>query len=74
VKGAEAGARMLTFDEIVNKLKWTNVPLGEVVVGYHDRVEKRIFELPLPEFLESEIPRHRARYLKRGFNTLWDRR
>jgi hypothetical protein len=53
---------MLTFDEFVNKLKWTGAPLEEIV------------ELPLPEFLASEIPRHRARYLKRGFSTLWDRR
>ena len=65
---------MLTFDEIVNKLKWTGAPLAAIAVGYHDRVEKRIFELPLPEFLASEIPRHRARYLKRGWEIVWDRR
>jgi hypothetical protein len=55
---------MLTFDEFVNKLKWTGVPIEEIVVGYFDRVEKKIVE----------IPRHRARYLKGGFSTLWDRR
>ena len=64
---------MLSFDEIVNKLKWTGVPLGEVVVGYFDRLENKIIEMPLSEFLGSEIPRHRARLLKRGDKVIWDR-
>ncbi len=65
---------MRTFDETVNKLKWTGEALDAIVVGYFDRVEEKIFELPLNEFLVSEIPRHRARYLKRGNEIIWDRR
>ena len=65
---------MPTFDEFVNKLKWTGEPLAAYVVGYADRFERRLVEIPLPELLSSEIPRHRARYLKRGWEIVWDRR
>ncbi len=65
---------MRTFDETVNKLKWTGEDLDAIVVGYFDRREEKIFEVPLREFLVSEIPRHRARYLKQKGDLIWDRR
>ena len=65
---------MHTFDEVVNKLRWTGTPLSDVAVGTFDRVRGAIVELPLPEFLMSEIPHHRARYLRRGLEYMWDRR
>ncbi len=65
---------MRTFDESVNKLRWSGASLDDVVVGTFDRVRESIVEMPLPEFLVSEIPHHRARYLRRGIDYVWDRR
>jgi hypothetical protein len=65
---------MRTFDDIVNKLRWTGVSMEHLIVGTFDRVAGKIIEMPLPEFLVSKIPHHRARYLRRGLVYLWDRR
>jgi hypothetical protein len=65
---------MRTFDDAVNRLRWSEQSLDNVVVGTFDRVLARIVELPLREFLSSDIPHHRARYLRRGSDYLWDRR
>ncbi len=59
---------------MVNRLRFTGVPLAEVVVGYADRFAPKPLEMPLAEFLTSEVPQHRARYLRRGRDILWDRR
>ena len=62
------------FHRVVNRIRWTSEPDHEYVVGYADRFEETCAELPLDEFLESEVPRHRARYLKRREEIVWDRR
>jgi len=64
---------MHTFDETVNKLRWCGVTLDDVIVGAFDRVRAAIVEIPLREFLGSEFPHHRARYLRRGDDCFWDR-
>jgi len=64
---------MRTFDETVNKLRWTGAALDDVIVGTFDRVQAAIVEVPLREFLLSDIPHHRARYLRRGADCLWNR-
>lgn len=65
---------MKTFHETVDKIRWTGGKLEDYVVGYSDRFQERPQELPLPDFLASEIPAHRARYLRRGELVVWDRR
>ena len=64
---------MHTFDETVNKLRWSGLSLDDVTVGAFDRVQAAVVELPLREFLGAEIPHHRARYLRRGDDRFWDR-
>jgi len=64
---------MKPFHSIVNKLKWTNENLGDYIVGYFDRIENKILEMPLPDFLASDIPEHRAQYIKKNNKTIWDR-
>ena len=59
---------------MVNRIRWTSQPVHEHVVGYADRFADACVELPLEEFLASEVPEHRARYLKKRKEIIWDRR
>ena len=65
---------MEPFHSVVSRIRWKPEPLQEYVVGYADRFDHPYVELPLERFLESEIPPHRARYLKRLDKVVWDRR
>lgn len=68
-------SRMKPFHEIVNKIKWSkNENIEDYVVGYFDRIENKILEMPLSQFLDSEIPQHRARYIKKNGKIIWYRR
>ncbi|MDY0060293.1 MAG: hypothetical protein RBU45_10815 [Myxococcota bacterium] len=66
--------RRPTFHEAVSKLRYCEPRFAEVVVGYCDRFRSRLLELSLPEFLDSEIPAHRARTLRLDDRLLWERR
>ncbi len=66
---------MKPFHEIVNKIKWDNKEkIDDYIVGYYDRIIDGIIETSLSSFLESEIPEHRARYIKNNGKIIWDRR
>ena len=65
---------MKPFHIVVNKLKWTDENLPDYIVGYFDRIENKILEMKLDDFLASEIPEHRARYIKKDGKIIWDRR
>jgi len=66
---------MKPFHEIVSKIKWDKKEkINEYAVGYHDRIENKILEMPLSDFLDSEIPEHRVRFLKKNNKIVWDRR
>ena len=65
---------MIPFHQLVNRIRWTPEPLDDYTVGYADRFEDQPVEIPLAEFLASEIPEHRARYVKKGGEVVWDRR
>ncbi len=66
---------MKPFHEIANRIKWDpKEKIDDCIVGYFDRIRNDILEMPLKEFLESEIPEHRARYIKKRGRIVWDRR
>lgn len=56
----------------IDKLLWTR-DVENCEVGYYDRVEDKIIEIKLKAFLDSEIPYHRIRYLKRKGKIVWNR-
>lgn len=63
---------MKPVHEIINKIKWCG-DTGEFIIGYWDRVEKRIRETSFIDFMKSEIPLHRIRVIKRGNKVVWKR-
>lgn len=68
---------MTPFHEVVNRIRWTpgEDPAAYVVV-FVDRLEgdaRDLQELPLPDFLESDVPEHRVRALRRGAEVVWAR-
>jgi uncharacterized protein (UPF0248 family) len=66
---------MKPFHEVINKIKWSkDEKIDDYIIGYFDRVEDKILEMPLSPFLSSEIPEHRARYIKKHGGIVWDRR
>ena len=65
---------MKPFHEVVDRIRWTPEPMESYVVGYADRFSKTFGEMPLADFLDSDIPWHRARYLRRDGELVWDRR
>ncbi len=65
---------MKPFHEIANRIKWdVREDINDYTVGYFDRVEKRVIEMPLKDFLDSDIPEHRARWLKKSGKIVWSR-
>ena len=65
---------MEPFHEIVNRIRWTPEPMADYVVGFAERFSDTCEEMPLQEFLASDYPHHRARYLRRKGVIVWDRR
>ncbi|MEM7819895.1 MAG: DUF504 domain-containing protein [Candidatus Aenigmatarchaeota archaeon] len=64
---------MKPIHEIINKIKWgKRENINDYIVGYFDRIENKILEIPLKE-LKCEIPLHRIRYLKKKNKIVWDR-
>ena len=58
---------MKPFHEALNKIKWDpKEKIEDYTIGYWDRIEGKFLEMPLKEFIESDIPENLARYIKKG--------
>lgn len=65
---------MKPIHEIISKIKWDKKEnINDYFIGYFDRIEDKIIEIPLSDFLKKEIPLHRVRILKKKNKTVWDR-
>lgn len=75
--------------DLMNKIKWDeNEHPEDYVIGYMDRITKKITELPYPKIKRVEgtfmiilddkgeevnIPSHRVKYVKKKGEIIWQR-